>query len=107
VPREGIGMGAPGPSGRRSRPGGVLGRTEVHRVLLSSTTSRLRIYKPALGHRWTFSPLPPPLSIPIMSAPTSNGIHHSRSLKPGVWAPIPTFFQPGTEDLGKTFTGLS
>lgn len=25
----------------------------------------------------------------------------SRTLKPGIYAPIPTFFLPGSEDLGK------
>lgn len=31
-----------------------------------------------------------------------NGIHHvSRPLKPGIFAPIPTFFLPDSEDLGE------
>lgn len=32
---------------------------------------------------------------------TTNGVHHERSLKPGIFAPIPTFFQAETEDLGE------
>ncbi|KAI0032214.1 dihydrodipicolinate synthetase [Vararia minispora EC-137] len=34
-----------------------------------------------------------------MAATTVNGFHPSRSLKPGVYAPIPAFFLPDTEDL--------
>ena len=39
---------------------------------------------------------------PVM-APHSNGLNgtaHPRVLKPGIYAPIPTFFVPETEDLG-------
>ena len=32
----------------------------------------------------------------------TNGVHRSkRLLRKGIYAPIPTFFQPETEDLGK------
>lgn len=39
-----------------------------------------------------------------MSANGTNGVNAhrlARSLKPGIYAPIPTFFLPDTEDLGK------
>lgn len=31
---------------------------------------------------------------------TANGHHVVRPLTPGIYAPIPTFYQPETEDLG-------
>ena len=31
----------------------------------------------------------------------ANGVSHARKLIPGIYAPIPTFFQPETEDLGE------
>lgn len=30
----------------------------------------------------------------------ANGASHSRPLKPGIYAPIPSFFLPESEDLG-------
>ena len=29
-----------------------------------------------------------------------NGVARARALTPGIYAPIPTFFKPETEDLG-------
>ncbi len=40
-------------------------------------------------------------------ADTLNGVAHtSRSLKPGIWAPIPTFFHSETEDIGTLWSSL-
>ena len=34
----------------------------------------------------------------------ANGATHSRPLKAGIYAPIPTFFQEGSEDVGMSMT---
>lgn len=43
----------------------------------------------------------PPAIFPTMAANGINGAHGvSRPLKAGIYAPIPSFFLPGSEDLG-------
>lgn len=35
-----------------------------------------------------------------MATNGTNGVHSTRTLVPGIYAPIPSFFLPGSEDLG-------
>lgn len=38
-----------------------------------------------------------------MAASGANDQSHTRPLKPGIYAPIPTFFQLESEDLGQWY----
>jgi hypothetical protein len=56
---------------------------------------------------YKLSPIsPPPSPAYRLHTMAANGVNHSasRPLKAGIYAPIPSFFLPDTEDLGE-FTG--
>jgi hypothetical protein len=78
-----------GPNGERTNPDRwARPHIQLHETIVKTTTTLRTFHLNQSTHSVTMSN-------------TANG--HSRVLKPGVWAPIPTFFHDN-EDLGK-FSG--
>ena len=120
VPREERSAGRAGPAFKRL-PARLRGLPQVDRpceIAVRRPGTGLHINgvssKSSLRHLHG-SPPRPPYCYPAMSASThanghvpngvhvngTNGVHKSRPLTAGIYAPIPTFFLPETEDLGK------
>jgi len=67
-----------------------------------------RIHEPLYPHIYTprlkCKSFVPPLFIMTLNDVNGNHASTTRPLRPGIYAPIPTFFLPETEDLGQSLS---